>query len=580
MRRGSASGLFFLRGTGIALYALFIQLASADESYQQTLIQEVQSRSQLSMDPQPQGKIIEKVIIASHDVIDERDPWPLFLNAVHSTTREDVIRRELLFAEGEPWSDRLILESERNLRKNLFVSIARVVACRSQDDGHVVVLVVTKDLWSLRVNTDFSYVGSTLESLEVQLEEANVAGRTKDIALDYSLDLATHSVGENFTDPRVLGSRVAFGQSARFIVNRDSRKLEGGSGGLSIGQPLYRIDAPWGWRIAATSSKDIYRLFSGPKLAQFTSTSGQFYPYRFGRRRSDFLAQLTRSYGSGWKHDFSGGWKGWIKSFELLGSDAAVAAAATRSEFSAQALPRTESAGMLFAAYQTYSTSFDRKVDVQTFALTEDYRLGPSLGFEVRAARPGLGFSSQFEEFALSLGWTAFYEENLFFAGLTGSVRHQRGVQSRTDWVNRIGAFSVKNVSPPIFGFRLHAGARISRRAYDLDRGFSVLGGDNALRGFPSRYFSGTQSWGANAELRSRSMALQTVHLGYAFFYDAGDALNSWSDLGVHQSVGAGLRIVFPQFNTSVLRLDVAMPLEKIAGADPAYFSAQFGQAF
>jgi hypothetical protein len=70
------------------------------------------------------------------------------------------------------------------------------------------------------------------------------------------------------------------------------------------------------------------------------------------------------------------------------------------------------------------------------------------------------------------------------------------------------------------------------------------------------------------------------MQFGYVVFTDMGDAEQNFSDLGLHASVGAGLRVGIPQFNKFVLRFDFAKPLETIQGASPAYFVSQFGQAF
>ncbi|HLV20433.1 MAG TPA: hypothetical protein VKZ49_06120, partial [Polyangiaceae bacterium] len=45
----------------------------------------------------PAGKRIERVDVVALDVFEDRDPAPKLLNVLHVTTRERVIRRELLF---------------------------------------------------------------------------------------------------------------------------------------------------------------------------------------------------------------------------------------------------------------------------------------------------------------------------------------------------------------------------------------------------------------------------------------------------------------------------------------------------
>ncbi|MBI4701158.1 MAG: hypothetical protein HY744_08375 [Deltaproteobacteria bacterium] len=52
------------------------------------------------LDPAPEGKVVEAVDVCVLDVIEERDPAPNFLNWFHATSREGVIRRELLLRAG------------------------------------------------------------------------------------------------------------------------------------------------------------------------------------------------------------------------------------------------------------------------------------------------------------------------------------------------------------------------------------------------------------------------------------------------------------------------------------------------
>ena len=72
-------------------------------------------------------------------------------------------------------------------------------------------------------------------------------------------------------------------------------------------------------------------------------------------------------------------------------------------------------------------------------------------------------------------------------------------------------------------------------------------------------------------------------------FYDAGDTpdtVDGYSRMGdrirttLHQDVGIGLRILFPQFNKDVLRLDLGFPFEQSGTFYAPSFSAEFGQSF
>src|SRR5688572_15231057 len=66
------------------------------------------------LDPAPEGKPIESIDIVSLDVFDETDPVPDFFNVFHATSRPYVIRRELLFEQGERYEQESIDECDRN----------------------------------------------------------------------------------------------------------------------------------------------------------------------------------------------------------------------------------------------------------------------------------------------------------------------------------------------------------------------------------------------------------------------------------------------------------------------------------
>ncbi|TXC65178.1 hypothetical protein FSC37_00625 [Piscinibacter aquaticus] len=99
------------------------------------------------------GARIGQIIVVPDTIFDTSNPkedrW-LFrtANRLHITTGEGVIRRTLLFSEGEPLSVRLIDETERLLRSNRYlydVSIRPVAV----HDGVVDLEVRTRDTGSL-----------------------------------------------------------------------------------------------------------------------------------------------------------------------------------------------------------------------------------------------------------------------------------------------------------------------------------------------------------------------------------------------------------------------------------------------
>ena len=79
-------------------------------------------------------------------------------------------------------------ESGRNLRSLFILSVARLVALRGTSPDRVRVLVVTKDQWSLRLNTEFRFDQARLDVLSFQFAEHNLAGRNKRLSFDFGFD--------------------------------------------------------------------------------------------------------------------------------------------------------------------------------------------------------------------------------------------------------------------------------------------------------------------------------------------------------------------------------------------------------
>jgi len=132
-------------------------------------------------------------------------------NWLHVETREDVIRRELLFEVGD-CADRLrFSESERLLRDFRFIESASVEA-RRRPDGDVDVEVVTHDDWTLRVEPRFN-LGGGFSITGLGFTERNIAGRGSAVEVLYVDRAGRDDVGASYFDPQLFGSRLDLGLS-------------------------------------------------------------------------------------------------------------------------------------------------------------------------------------------------------------------------------------------------------------------------------------------------------------------------------------------------------------------------------
>jgi hypothetical protein len=136
--------------------------------------------------------------------------------------------------------------------------------------------------------------------------------------------------------------------------------------------------------------------------------------------------------------------------------------------------------------------------------------------------------------------------------------------------------------TPSLGPGRLHLNGLGLRRVRNyLNRSPYALGGDNRLRGYPVQAFAGDDLVAANVEFRSVSFEVLGFHVGGTAFYDVG-ATGEHGELegGLKHSLGAGARMLFPQFDRVPVRIDWGFPLSGGYAPFPGTIYLTFGQAF
>ncbi|MFZ5470946.1 MAG: hypothetical protein ACOZIN_16080 [Myxococcota bacterium] len=563
-----------MRAGFTALLVLFAQAAFADVGYEERLVQWALNLHQRELEPSPEGKTLEEVLIASEEVFAPSDPYPSWFNAVHMRTREVVIRRELLFAQGEAFDSKKVAETERNLRSLFIFSIAKVLPVKGKRGG-VALLVVTQDRWSLRLNSEFNVVGPLLQFLRLRPTEQNFLGLNQQVLLDLVLRLDTLSVGQLYQDRRFLGSELSFGETAAIILNRQTGEPEGSAGAVVLGKPLFHLESRWGFSVGADWSVRTRRIFRGAEVWQLPYPNEEAplsqVPYIYLQRVAGWNALYTRSFGRALKADVSAGVGGFFRRYApplALGLDPAQSA-----WFASEYLPRSEDASFLQASVAAYVPDYRVLRDVDTFELSEDVQVGPSAYLAARWAHPAFFSPSRFVELGARLRYQLLAADDLATLTVAGASRYLPG---EARWVNQRLAAEVKNVTPQTFLGRLVTRAVVDLTRERLDNRQALLGGGNGLRGAAPESLAGRNYFLANVEWRSRSFEVKTLFLGLVLFYDTGSA---WDVAPAFtHTVGAGLRLLIPQFNQETIRVDVGWVLSQPAGFSIDRFSGSFGQ--
>jgi hypothetical protein len=123
--------------------------------------------------------------------------------------------------------------------------------------------------------------------------------------------------------------------------------------------------------------------------------------------------------------------------------------------------------------------------------------------------------------------------------------------------VNERLAAQLLNYSPHLFGGRLVTRVLLDLRWSDLDHQQVLLGGATGLRGAPPESQAGANLLLANVEYRARPFEAWASWLGLVFFYDVGSAFDATPVLT--HTCGVGLRLLLPQLNREVIRLDLGL---------------------
>jgi hypothetical protein len=546
--------------------------AKAEAGYEETLVAWGLAQHGRQVEPQPEGKRLEEVLVSAEDVVAPSDPYPLLLNALHARTREDVIRREVLLEPGAAYSEALALETARNLRRLGIFAVVRLVPVRGGTPDSVALLVVTKDLWSLRLNQDFSAVGSLLQYLRLQGTEANFLGRNKKVAADFTLRLDTLSLGQTYIDRRVWGSRWYFGETAGVVLGRDSGAPEGSYGALSLQRPLYSLSTPWslsldaGWNVRTT------RVYRGGEVWRLPYPEGEPVPYVYDTRELEGSAVYVRSFGQRFKWEVGGGVGVYLRDYGA--PEDAPLDAGQREWLRREHLPYSEDAGYATVTLRAFEPRYEVLRGVDSFALSEDFQVGHQVTAELRYAPPVFASAAHFTELGVAARYRWRWGEALSTVAAAGAIR--RALGEGGGWTNRHWALEVQQVSPPLLGGRFVARGLLDVNIDDLWDRVNLLGGGNGLRGARPDAYSGRRKLLVNVEYRTAPLVIRTLHVGGVLFWDAGSAFDRGPKL-VH-SVGVGLRTLFPQFNTFPFRLDFGYVLNDERPPVGGRFSLASGQ--
>ncbi len=382
----------------------------------------------------------------------------------------------------------------RNLRNIQQLSIVLVVTAKGSRPGRVRVLVITKDVWSLRLNWDLQLSNSHITSLVLNPSEENLFGTHAVIGGLFILDPATYSMGFSLGHRRLFGSHQQVTLAASLIKNRYSGATEGSFGEFRYGQPLYSLDTQWSWGTSILWRRDIARRFVGIDV---DTTAG--IPVEYDRDRLYGGYELVRSFGRRFKYDLSVGFEADRRVYRTR--DLSGYSPLQVKVFVAEELPLSDQRIGPFVQLHAHRTDYRSLLEVETLGLQEDYRRGHDLLLRMYSGIGALGSTRDLVGSQASFAYTLPVADGFVRPVVSSTI--ECATLSRDDALFQT---ALRIVSPRLgFGRLMIDGEFFDRYHNYLNRRF-VLGGDNRLRGYAPGAFPGSKLVSVNTELRSTSI--------------------------------------------------------------------------
>ena len=162
-----------------------------------------------------EGRRIGSIRIERMQPFDPDGTWlERAANAMHTLTRERIIRRDLLFEEGDLLDPRTITRNKQLLQSRRYISdVAVDVLIDSLDTMRVDLVVRTRDSWTVDVDAGVHSGGES----SLGLSEANLLGRGHQIRLETNLNYRNFDYGGNVVEyaiPNLWGSFYSFNFAA------------------------------------------------------------------------------------------------------------------------------------------------------------------------------------------------------------------------------------------------------------------------------------------------------------------------------------------------------------------------------
>lgn len=501
---------------------------------------------------------IREITVEIRDVFDEPDPGLLYraANNLKISTREEVVRRELLFKTGDPYDEFLVQESERNLRSLPFFRQVSIVP--KFEDSFVDLTVRVQDTWTLYPQFTFSS-GSGSSRRSTSIVDSDILGFGKRLELNSSHDAGRSGVAAIWDDRRFWGTQQQlFGA---YIDRSDGYRYLG-----AFGKPYRNLVDRYAWSLGTDRSDTVGKLYSAGTEKFIFHQNKEFYSGYLSAATGEAETRVRR-YSAGWDYSNERFRQASAEDFKNVDVDPQDV-----SHDPSLLAENRKFSGPSFAAEQIQQ-DFITLNYIDRFERVQDFNLGTELRVKTTLAASSFGSSENAALVSASGQRGVRFEKEEFLRG-------QVSVSSRAEdggFENSVigGELRYYDVWGPAFIDGMYIGRHTLAgnllvdygSGLDRDRQF-LLGATTGLRGYKDRTFAGERLVLLNLEDRMHFAEdiFHLVSIGSAVFCDVGTAgdqsLGQLIGDEIRSDIGFGLRIGFPRAaGGGVFRIDMAFPL-------------------
>lgn len=531
----------------------------------------------------PKGKVICEIHYRPQDIFLPDEPFPLFFNKFHSTTRVSTVASAAPVEIGDEYSELLREDVRLEIQDPNNYSTVVVVPTTSAKNGCVELYVVTRDLWSLKAGVEPKLSGGVIEFLGVSLQETNFLGLNDTIGVDFVLEQGSWEIGPVWQADWFMNRNLYVSEQFRVIFDRERGGYEGTANTFKLARPLRSSWDRDAWYVQGHHRSARGRVYDGAAINQVSyvdpdSSETYLVDERWNDLRMEFEGGYTRSYGLKYKTLVTSGLFMDLRNAEPAPMDASIPESVLEL-FDEDRLPRSERAIGLHFRVEFYRNSYFHLTNYNSFAVSESYRRGLTLVSQLRYSEPIVGADVRFLEGEFGASYVAPLGEDALFSigGLMGARLADEGL------VDRRLELSTRLALPTGLAGRFVVRAWARYLGGDSANERFRVGATTSLRGYEGYAAEGYNAWLSNIEWRSNPVELLSLFFGAAAFLDVGSAWESGQYERTYASVGLGLRFFIPQAMSRPGSLDVAFPVGHGAwstGMPSPVISLRFGHAF